>query len=216
MKIVIADDHAMLREGLRHCFAAEDGIEIVGEARDGFEVQALARDLAPDVVVMDVAMPGVNGIEAARNMLSELGDEAPAVVFLSMHGDREFVTEAFRAGASGYLIKTSAFDELKRALVAVGSGRKYISPAVSDIFVDQVVDGAEEPTGGPFSVLTSRERQTLQMLAEGLSVKEISYRFGVSHKTVHAHRASVMQKIGAKSVADLTKYAIRHGLTSVD
>ena len=166
---------------------------------------------------MIFAMPGLNGIEAAREIHAS-GCMAK-IICLSMHSDREFIAEAFRAGVVGYLIKSSAFKELLYALQEVVAGRKYISPAITDIIVDNYVlqtPGQGATSATPFSVLTPRERQILQMLAEGRSAKEIALALEINHKTVHAFRSQIMEKIGLDSLPELTKYAIRHGLTTVE
>ncbi len=214
MKILLADDHAIVREGLKLCFETMPEHEVVAEAKDGYRLLKLVAQHQPDLVVLDIAMPGLNGIEATRKITAVPG--APRVIILSMHGDPEFVAEALRAGARGYVVKASAFDELISAIEAVAHGQTFVSPAVAGGLVDRCV--RQEPTTAstPFDRLTTRERQTLQLLAEGSSAKEIAYKFGVTPKTVHTYRNSIMAKLEVSSVAELTKYAIRHGLTGID
>jgi DNA-binding NarL/FixJ family response regulator len=216
MRILIADDHAMIRQGLRMCLQEIPGTEVVGEASDGLEAFEKACELQPDLVVMDIAMPRVNGIDAARNIREDDRCAATAVVVLSMHTEREFVAEAFRAGARAYILKSSAFEELAQAVEALREGKTYISPDLSDVFVDQMIRGNGAASPLPFTELTSRERQVLQLLADGNNAKQIGDLLNVSDKTVHAHRAAIMQKLNLHSVAELTKYAIRHGLSALD
>jgi DNA-binding NarL/FixJ family response regulator len=214
LRVLLVDDHSIVRDGLRVCMSAADHYEVVGEAENGRSAVELATELKPDVVIMDVAMPGMNGIEATRQVVAL--PNPPKVVVLSMHSDREFVVEALRAGASGYLMKASAFDELLRAMDAVTDGKTYLSPSITDVVVDNYVRKRPDDKANAFSVLTTRERQILQLLAEGSNAKEIGVKLGISDKTVHAFRNRVMEKLDLHSVAELTKYAIRHGLTTLD
>lgn len=214
MRVLLVDDHSIVRDGLRVCMSTSKHYEVVGEAENGHSAVQLAADLRPDIVIMDVAMPGMNGIEATRQVVAQ--PHAPKVVVLSMHSDREFVVEALRAGASGYLMKASAFDELVRAMDAVSEGKTYLSPSITDVVVDNYVRKRPDEPPNAFSVLTARERQILQLLAEGSNAKEIAANLGISDKTVHAFRNRVMEKLDLHSVAELTKYAIRHGLTTLD
>jgi len=214
LRVLLVDDHSIVRDGLRVCMSTSKHYEVVGEAENGHSAVQLAADLRPDIVIMDVAMPGMNGIEATRQVVAQ--PHAPKVVVLSMHSDREFVVEALRAGASGYLMKASAFDELVRAMDAVSEGKTYLSPSITDVVVDNYVRKRPDEPPNAFSVLTARERQILQLLAEGSNAKEIAANLGISDKTVHAFRNRVMEKLDLHSVAELTKYAIRHGLTTLD
>jgi DNA-binding NarL/FixJ family response regulator len=215
MKILLVDDHQIVRDGLRMCLGGDPSYQVVGEASDGHQAVQLAAELKPDIIIMDVAMPGLNGIEAARKIAADTDCNAK-IICLSMHADREFIAEAFRAGAAGYMIKSSAFKELAHAMKEIAEGRKYISPAVADIVVDNYVRQTHDDSATPFSVLTPRERQVLQMLAEGHTAKRIASNLDISHKTVHAFRGQIMAKIGVDSLPELTKYAIRHGLTTVE
>ena len=182
---------------------------MVGEANSGSEALALADELRPDVLLADIAMPGLNGIDLIHQWTTQ--DRRGRVLVLSMHTEREFVMEAFRAGASGYVVKSAPPSQLSAAVRAVASGRSYIAPEVSDVVLEHATGQAERH--GP--VLTPRERQALQLLAEGLNAKEVAAGMGISDKTVHAFRAQVMRKLDLNSVADLTKYAIRHGITTL-
>jgi len=215
MRIVIADDHQLVLDGLISCFRSLPGVEIVGTATDGDELIEIVSREEPDIAVIDITMPGLNGIEACRRITAE-SEGRVKVAILTMHQDREFVNAAFKAGASGFIVKSSAFSELGAAVSAISDGRFYISPAISDVFVQEMLNGDRAEAQNPLLSLTPRERETLQLLAEGASVKEISYKFGISPKTVHAHRSAIMSKLGINSIAELTKLAIRHGITPVD
>ena len=214
VRVLLADDHRLMRAGLRGLLVAEEGFDVVGEAGDGRQAVALARDLVPDVVVMDVGMPDLNGIEATRRILSER--PAIRVVALSMHADRRFVGEMMRAGAMAYLAKDCAYEELVTAIRAVTSGEVYLGRTVSTDVIRDWIQGLPEGSGSPGGRLTAREREILQRVAEGRTTKEIAFQLGVSVKTVETHRQQVMEKLGLHSVAELTKYAIREGLTGLD
>lgn len=212
--VLLVDDHRLFRDGLRPLLAAQPDLEVVGEADDGLEGLRLARELRPAVALLDISMPGLNGLEVTRR----LADEAPETraVILSMHGDRRFVLEALRAGARGYLLKETGFAELVTALRAVAAGGIHLGAAVSEQVVRDYVSLAEAEPGSAFALLSGREREVLQMLAEGLATKEIAARLHLSAKTVESHRRAVMDKLGIRSVAELTKYAIREGLTPLN
>ena len=214
MRIVIADDHALVIEGLKMCFDSDPEFEVVGVAENGDILMDMVRRLAPDVAIIDITMPGLNGIDAAR-AISRDESSTTRCVIMSMHGDSEFVTEAFRAGASAYIVKSSSFKELQQAVRTVMSGKTYVSPEIADLLMDSFT-GQTPPARTGLARLTPRERQTFQLLAEGLSVKAIALKFGVSHKTVHTYRANILQKLECDGIAELTKLAIRHGLTAVD
>lgn len=213
-RIVIADDHAMVIEGLKMCFAADPQVQVVGEARNADELLALVRRLRPDVAVVDISMPGQSGIEAIRTIAADKGLATRCLV-MSMHGEAEFVTEALRAGARAYILKSNSFKELQQAVRAVMGGSTFLSPQIADLVVSSLAGGVTAAARGMGS-LTPRERQTLRLLAEGLSVKAAAERLGVSHKTVHTYRAALMRKLECGSIAELTKLAIRHGVTCVD
>ena len=214
IRIVLADDHAIVRHGLSRAIQQEDDMEVVGQASDGHRTVELAREVTPDIVVMDISMPDLNGIEATR----EIQREAPGVrvIALSMHSAKRYVTEMFRAGASGYLLKDCDFDELARAMRTVADGKTYVSPSISNVVVEDLMRTEEKIEPTAFSLLTSREREVVQLLAEGGTIKQIALRLHVSHKTVEAHRLRIMNKLKIDTAARLTKYAIQEGLTSAE
>ncbi len=212
-RILLADDHKIVRDGLRSLLAAEKDMEVIGEAENGRRAVELVEKLRPGVVVMDVAMADLNGIEATR----QIADAVPGIkiIALSMHSDRRFVQGMLAAGASGYLLKDAAFEELANAIRAAERGEVYISPAVAGVVVDGFIHSGPARDSSPFELLTPREREVLQLLAEGQSTKQTASKLGVSVKTIETHRSRMMNKLGMRSVAELTKYAIREGLTSL-
>ena len=215
IRLLIADDHKMMREGLRSLIAKEEGLSIVAEAENGKDTVSLVRKTMPHVVIMDVAMPDLNGIEATRRIVKI--SPKVKVVALSGHPDRHFVTEMLKAGASGYILKQTAYEELIRAIIEVSKGKTYLSPAVTQGVVDTYVRATPRRDVKPaFAVLTHREREVLQLLAEGKSTKEMADELAVSVKTIETHRRNIMEKLSLHSVAELTKYAIREGITSID
>jgi len=215
IRVLLADDHQMVREGLRLLLEQQEGIHVVGEATDGLTAVALARELSPDIVVMDVTMPGLNGIDATRQIINEMKDTR--VVALSVHSDKRYVMEMLKMGASGYLMKTSAFDELVQAIIAVANGQVYLSPRVAGYVVDAYRGKTKETEQtSAFSQLTPREREIVQLLAEGKSTKEIANQLVISQKTVDVHRQNTMEKLHLRNLADLVRYAIKEGLISLD
>lgn len=214
MKILLADDHKLMREGLRMLLEKTGRIAIVGEAGDGISAVRMARDLKPDLVLMDIAMPDLNGIEATRRIRAET--PGVKVIALSMHADKGFVRHMFAAGATGYVLKGSAFEEVDAAIKTVAAGRIYISPKITDQVLEEYVKQLIKPSAGAESPLSGREREVLQMLAEGKSSRKIAEHLHVSVTTVDTHRKHIMDKLGFRSIAELTKYAIREGLTSLD
>jgi len=215
VRLLIADDHKLMREGLRALIEREEDMQVVGEAEDGKSTVSLAAKCSPHIVVMDVSMPDLNGIEATRRILS--ANPHTKVVGLSGHADEHIVREMLTAGASAYILKHAAGDELMRAIRAVMKGGKYLSPEVTRGVMDAYVE-LSRPLGNKqaFVVLTDREREVLQMIAEGKSTKETANDLSVSVKTVETHRRNIMEKLDLHSVAELTKYAIREGITSID
>lgn len=214
VKIILADDHRIMREGLRALLEREAGIEVIAEADNGRTTVELSRELNPDVVVIDIGMPDLNGIDATRQIVSE--SPAVKVIALSMHSDRKFVREMLSAGASGYLLKDSAFEELGTALTTVLNNQTYLSPKIADTVVKDYLGKVEPKESKVSPALTKREREVLQLIAEGKTTKDIASQLYVSIKTIETHRKQIMDKVGLNSVAELTKYAIREGLTSLE
>jgi DNA-binding NarL/FixJ family response regulator len=212
MKVVLADDHAMMRDGLR-AVLEKAGVEVVGEASNGREAIVEARRTRPDVVVLDIAMPELNGIDATRRLSVEL--PGIKVLALSMNSDRRYVVAMLEAGAAGYLLKNSASSELLDALNAVTRGQTYLSPAIAGSVVDLAI-GKGTPRRPAERPLSTREREVLQLLAEGNSSKEIAVALTIAVPTVETHRRQIMEKLGLRTIAELTKYAIREGLTTTE
>lgn len=214
MKVLIAEDHGVVRQGLRALIEEEPDIEVIGEAEDGLEVVELAKQSLPDVILMDITMPNLNGVEATRFILENHPNIR--IIALSVHFDKHFVMEMLRAGASGYVLKSYLFDEVLRALRTVGSGQHYLSPKITEIVLDDYIPLITKTEESSKEHLTTRERQVIQLLAEGKTTKQIALQLHVSPKTVDSNRRQVMKKLGISSVAELTKYAIREGLTSAE
>ena len=225
--VLLVDDHRILRDGLRALLQAQPDLVVVAEAEDGRTAVRLAGEAAPDVAVMDIAMPGLNGIDATRQIRAV--SPRTRVVALSVYTDARMVGEALRAGVSAYLPKAGSFDELVLAVRTVTAGKVYLSPHVAHVVVDDYTaprpadgdgngSGGGTPRAGPsvFTRLSPREREVLQLLAEGNATKEVARRLSVSAKTVETHRRQIMQKLDLHSVAELTKYAVREGLTTLD
>ena len=212
-KILLADDHKIMRAGLRSILEKQPDMEILGEAQNGLVALQLAKKLRPDLIIMDISMPDLNGIEATSRILAELS--GLRVLALSMHADRGFLIKMLKAGASGYLLKDCASEELIDAVHVIMKNRLYISPAMVDDMVRGYVQMASREDLSAFSVLTTRERDVLQRLAEGKSVKEIAHDLIISVKTVETFRHRIEDKLHLNSIAELTKYAIREGLTSL-
>ena len=211
-RILLVDDHQIVREGLRSLIERYPDMETIGEAAEGRTAVRMAAELKPDIVIMDVAMPDLNGIEATRQITNNDGTK---VIALSMHSDRRFVAEMLKAGAKGYLLKDAAFEELASAVRAVAADRVYLSPRVADVVVEGYINRTSVREGNAFSKLSPREREVLQLMAEGQATKEIAHSLHVSVKTVETHRRQIMTKLDVFSVAELTKYAVREGLTTL-
>lgn len=213
IRILLADDHTILRQGLRSLLSGLPGMSVVGEAENGRQAVQLARELKPDLAIMDVSMPDLNGIDATAQIRAL--DPPVRVIALSMYSDRRFVQQMFKSGAAGYLLKDCAAEELARAVRTVMDGQAYLSPAIAGVVVGEFLRGLTAEGTPGFPTLTAREREVLQLIAEGRSTKEVASRLSVSVKTVETHRRQIMEKLQVNSVADLTKYAIREGLTSL-
>jgi len=213
-RILLVDDHNMIREGLRAILGKENDMLVVAEAENGRETLRLVSELRPDMIIIDVAMPDLNGIETTRRLVVD--HPRSKIIALSMHSDQRFVTKMFEAGAHGYLLKDCASKELVGAIRAVMANETYLSPSVTGAMVNDYVGEQKRPELSAFTVLTAREREILQMIAEGRSTKDIADRLNVSSKTVETHRRRIMNKLNVHSVAQLTKYAVREGLTSLD
>ena len=213
VRILIADDHKIILDGLCSLLDKNDALKVIGQAADGLSAVRLAGELSPDLVIMDISLPGLNGIDATRRILE--ANPRVKIIALSMHKDGRYIAEALKSGAMGYLLKESAFDELIAAIGAVMKGQCYLSASIADLVIKDYVRHLEKTDSGIFTVLTPREREVLQSLSEGLSTKGIAARLKVSVKTVETHRAQIMAKLDIHSIAELTKYAIREGLTSL-
>jgi two-component system response regulator NreC len=212
IKVLVADDHQIMREGLRAMLEKEHDIVVLGEAEDGRMVERLARELSPDVIIMDVAMPNLNGIEATRQIVTELPEVK--IIALSMHDDRRSVLNMLQAGAAGYMLKDSAFTDLAKAIRMVMSGKTYLCREMMDIVVKDYVTSPQSAQSSAFHLLSAREREVLQLIAEGKTSAQIGDKLHISVKTVETHRQQIMVKLKIRSVAELTKYAIREGLSS--
>jgi len=208
LRVLLADDHALMREGLRALLAASPGIEVIGEVGNGRDAVRRAGELRPDVVVMDISMPDLNGVEAARQIRAR--SPASRVIMLSMHSSTEHVFRAFDAGASGYVLKESAGAEVIAALQAVHAGRQYLSPSLREAYAQATRRPA---AASPLESLSARERQVLQLVVEGRSSAEIALLVHLSPKTVETYRSRLMKKLGVGDVPSLVKFAIQHGLT---
>ncbi len=211
-RILLVDDHTLIRQGLRSLLEKEPDMEVVGETGDGQASLKLVQEHTPDVVLMDVAMPGISGVEATTQIIAH----APStrVIGLSMYTDKRFVTGMLQAGASGYMPKDCVFEELVQGIRAVIANKTYLSPNVTRAVVKDYLHQLDSGTG--LSPLTRKEREVLRLLAQGKSTREVAYRLGVSGKTIETHRRHITEKLNLRSLADLVKYAIREGLTSLN
>jgi DNA-binding NarL/FixJ family response regulator len=214
MRVMLADDHALFRAGIRSLLEAIEGVSIVGEARDGHEALRMVAECRPDIVLLDVALPQLNGIEVTERLVRE----APGtrILMLSMFANEEYVLRSLRAGAAGYLLKDSTVVELESALRSVADGGSYLSPAVSGHVLAAYVRRVGQDAVPPEPTLTPRQREVLQLIAEGHGTKEIAARLCLSAKTVETHRAQLMERLGIRDVAGLVRYAIRAGIVSAD
>lgn len=214
ISIILVDDHVIMRDGLRHLLKEESDIQVIDEADNGREAVKIALEKKPDIVIMDIAMHEMNGIEATRQIKKE--NPEIKIIALSMHSERQIVVGIFRAGASGYLLKDSTSIELVEAIRTVYLGGKYISQKISDIVLQEISDARKDSEEIGVEVLTNRESEILQLISEGNSTKRIAEVLFISPKTVESHRANIMEKLNIHNLPELTKYAIRAGLTSLD
>lgn len=214
IRIILADDHRIMREGLCHLLVKQQDFEMVAEADDGIMAARLTLQLSPDVVVMDVSMPNLNGIEATRQIIAK--NPNVKVIALSMCSAKQFVVEMLKAGASGYMLKDCAFEELVYAIHTVLKGQIYLSPGIATFVIKDYLHSSKVDPSSVFSILTDREREVLQLIAEGKTTKEIAFFLNVSTKTIETHRQQIMNKLDIHSIAELTKYAIREGLTPAE
>jgi DNA-binding NarL/FixJ family response regulator len=214
LRIIIADDHKIMREGLRTLLEKHDDFKIIAEAGDGRTTVRITDELKPDLVVMDTIMPDLNGIEATRQIKTR--NPGIKIIALSMYSDKQFVMQMLQAGASGYILKDCAFKELVYAIQSVVDGYIYLSPKINTILLKEKLFEPKEIRPSVFTLLSAREREVLQLLAEGKSTKEIAEALFVSIKTIETHRQQIMSKLNIHSVAGLTKYAIREGMTSAE
>jgi two-component system response regulator NreC len=211
VKIIIADDHKIMRDGLRNMLEKESGLEVVAEAKNGREAIQLTEQLRPDIVIMDISMDDLNGMDATRTIVGK--GWGTKIVALSMHADKRFVAGMFEAGAMAYLLKDCAYNELVQAIRQVVSGRTYLCSMISGVVIRDYIQRMRKSEA---SLLSPREKEILQLLAEGSTTKRIADQLKVSVKTVETHRQHVMEKLNIFSIAELTKYAIKEGITSLD
>lgn len=214
IRVLLVDDHKIIREGLRSLLSKTPDIEVVAEAENGRMARQLAREMMPDVIVMDISMPGLNGIEATRQILAAFPDIK--VITLSMHPDNRLVVGMLDAGASGYVLKDCTFEELEKAIRTAMANQIYLSPRLVRDIVEYQVRNSSQTKSSPFSILTSKEREVLQLVVEGKNTKQIAWLLNVSTKTVESHRNKIMTKLNIHSISGLTKYALREGLTGLD
>lgn len=214
IKVLLADDHKIIRDGLRSLIERHPEMEVVGEAEDGRTTVQLARALEPDVVIMDISMPDLNGIDATQQIVKDV--PGVKVIALSMHSDKRFVVGMFKAGASGYLLKDCAFDELEQAVKTVLADQTYLSPKIATVVIKNYVPQVATEDTSAFSLLSAREREVLQLLAEGKTTKQIASELFLSVKTIETYRQKIMDRLDIHNLADLIKFAIREGLTSLE
>lgn len=213
-RVLLVDDHQVMRQALRTLLEQKTDLRIVDEASSGREAVKMAVKHEPDLVLMDVTMPDLNGVEATSRIKKDCPNTK--VIALSMHTDQQYVIKMLKAGASGYLLKNCSFDELQGAIKRVLEGGSYISPQAADVLVNQLHSGPVKEGESELQKLTSREREILQMIAEAKKSKEIAEKLCISSKTVYTHRRNIMEKLQAKNAADLTRIAIKNGLTSLE
>ena len=214
IKILLVDDHKILRTGVRGLIERQPDLQVIAEAEDGRTAVQLSRKLSPDVVIMDISMQDLNGVEATRQITS--ANPHTRVIILSMHSSQRFVTDVFKAGASGYLLKDCDFSEIISAVHTVYADETYVCPQIATVLRNDYLQRIVQVETPAAAALTPREREVLQLMAEGKSTKEIAFAFNLSVKTVEVHRQRIMEKLDIHSIAELTKYAIREGLTPLE
>jgi DNA-binding NarL/FixJ family response regulator len=212
--VLLADDHPIVRQGLRHLLEAEPNIQMVGEASNGLEAVKLVERLKPDVLIVDIVMPGLNGLEVLKQV-RERSPETCSIV-LSMQSADVYVVEALKAGAMGYVLKETGPSELINAVHQVIQGQRYLSPRISERLIDMLIESSHKSTVDPYQTLTNREREILQMAAEGLSSAEIAKRLSISPRTAELHRGRMMNKLGLKNQTELIRYAFKRGILTLD
>ena len=210
IRVLIADDHGVVAEGLKHLVEAQPDMEVIALVADGREAVQLAREAQPDVVLMDLSMPELNGADATRAIVQR--DPSCRVIVLSMYAEREYVRRALKAGAVGYVVKRSAAKEVVDAIRAAHAGQRYLSPRVADVLIEDHAEDRDDP----LARLSAREREVLQLIAEGRTGAEIAERLGLSQKTVETYRARLIEKLGIRDVPGLVRFAIQRGLVSLD
>jgi len=213
IKIIIADDHQLFREGLVNLLSQASDIEIVAHAEDGRAALNKARKFIPDIVLMDIGMPKMNGVRATEILHQELPDIK--VIALSMHSDKQYIKGMLEAGAYGYLFKNCTYDQLTEAIKTVSTGKKYLSDKITEVLIEDYI-GKEDYNKEGKSILTSRESEVIKLLAEGKSIREISELLFVSVKTIGTHKQNILDKLELKSTADIVKYALKQGIISLD
>lgn len=214
IKIMLVDDHKIIRDGLRSLIEKQRDMEVVAEAADGQNAVKIARKIQPHICILDIGMPELNGIEATRQIVKL--PHKPKVIGLSMHSDRRYVAQMLKAGAAGYILKNSAFGELAQAITTVMKGEVYLSPAVAETVVDDHRRVVKHDENSVYVLLSKREREVLRQIAEGRSTKDIASALDISVKTVETHRRQIMEKLKLRSVAELTKYAVKEGVTDLE
>jgi two-component system response regulator NreC len=215
VKLLVADDHKIFRQGIKKLLEVESDLQVVGEAADGREAVKKATELKPDVILMDIAMANLNGLEATKQIKKVL--PSVKVIMLTMHKNEEYILQSFQAGASGFILKEGAVEELVSAIRSIHSDKSFLSPSISKTLIDAYLRKMETgKTETPFDLLTDREREVLQLIAEGYTNREVAKSLFISVKTVEAHRAHIMQKLNIHDIAKLVKYAIQKGLVDLN
>lgn len=214
MRILLADDHKIVRAGIRALLENIEGVEVIGEVDNGREAIRFAKKHHPKLILMDIAMSELNGLEATRQITKDFPDVH--IIILSMYDNEEYVLQALRSGASGYVLKDASVEELKLAIEAVSRGEKYLTPKISKQVIENYLGRAGVDTASPFEILTSRQREILQLIAEGHSTKSMAKELGISVKTVETHRMHLMDRLGIHDIAGLVRYAVENGFIEVN